>query len=148
MTTEQADSPSEPTRPRPQVAVGAIVTDIVGRVLLIQRVHPPSQGKWTLPGGRVEGGETLAQALHRELRAETGLSARLGPLAEVFEYIDDRYHYVILDYRMTEPEGTLQAGEDAVAARFVSLAEAEKLPTTDGLIPLLGRVLRGSQAAS
>jgi mutator protein MutT len=126
---------------RPQVAVGAILTDAAGRVLLIQRGHAPSAGRWTVPGGRVERGETLAQALQRELFAETGLSARLGPLIEVFEYIDERFHYVILDYRMTDPEGELRAGEDAVDARFCTLEEAERLPTTDGLLPLLRRVL-------
>jgi ADP-ribose pyrophosphatase YjhB (NUDIX family) len=126
---------------RPQVAVGAVLTDADGRVLLVQRGHPPAQGRWTIPGGRVERGETLAQALHRELLAETGLTAALGPLAEVFEYIDDEYHYIILDYRMTAPQGELQAGEDAVAARFYSLAEAAALPTTDGLLLILRRIL-------
>jgi 8-oxo-dGTP diphosphatase len=126
---------------RPQVAVGAILTDSAGRVLLIQRGQPPALGRWSLPGGRVEFGETLAQALHRELEAETGLIAELGALVEVFEYIDDAYHYVILDYRMVSPRGELRAGEDAGAARFVTLAEAEALPTTDGLLPILRRVL-------
>ena len=129
---------------RPQVAVGAVLTDIIGRVLLIQRGQQPNYGKWTLPGGRVEWGETLEQALLRELFAETGLRARMGPLAEILEYIDERFHYIILDYHMTEPEGTLQAGEDALAARFVSLEEAATLPTTPELMDMLHRVLRPS----
>lgn len=128
------------SRERPEIAVGALLTDSAGRVLLIQRGHPPAAGRWTLPGGRVERGETLSQALARELYAETGLTARLGPLAEVFEYIDERYHYVILDYRMTEPQGELRAGEDARDARFVTLAEAAAMPTTDGLLPILRRL--------
>lgn len=126
---------------RPEVAVGAVLTDATGRVLLIKRGHPPAAGRWTLPGGRVEHGETLSQALKRELAAETGLSGRLGPLIDVFEYIDERYHYIILDYRMTEPEGELRAGEDAAEAGFFSLEEAATLPTTDGLMPILRRVL-------
>jgi 8-oxo-dGTP diphosphatase len=125
----------------PQVAVGAVVTDARGRVLLIQRGQAPSAGRWTIPGGRVERGETLAQAVHRELLAETGLTARLGALVEVFEYIDAHYHYVILDYRMSEPQGELRPGEDAVDARYFSLDEIAALPTTDGLLPVLHRAL-------
>ena len=126
---------------RPQIAVGALLTDAADRVLLIQRGHAPAAGRWTLPGGRVERGETLAQALHRELLAETGLTAKLGALIEVFEYIDASYHYVILDYRMTDPQGEPRAGEDAVDARFFTLTEAAALQTTDGLLPILRRVL-------
>jgi mutator protein MutT len=127
--------------PRPELAVGAILTDPDGRILLIQRGHPPAAGRWTLPGGRVERGETLAQALGRELQEETGLSAQMGPLAEVFEYIDQHYHYVILDYRMNNPKGVLRAGEDSVDARFYTLDEVAMLPTTEGLTDVLRRVL-------
>ncbi len=139
-TTQDAASVNGPPR-RPQVAVGAVLTDIIGRVLLIQRGQQPNYGKWTLPGGRVEWGETLEQALARELQAETGLRARMGPLAEILEYIDERFHYIILDYHMSEPEGTLQAGEDALAARFVTLEEAATLSTTPELMAMLRRVL-------
>lgn len=137
-------SPSPASAPplrRPQVAVGAVLTDSAGRVLLIQRGQAPNQGKWTLPGGRVEWGESLEEALQRELLAETGLTARLGPLAELLEYIDDHFHYIILDYLMTEPQGTPRAGEDALAARFFTLAEAAELPTTPELMGMLTRVL-------
>ncbi len=129
------------SKARPEVAIGAILTDADGRVLLIQRGQQPAAGCWTLPGGRVEFGETLAEALDRELWIETGLRAERGPLAEVFEYIAERYHYVILDYRMTNPVGVLRAGEDAVDARFYSLDEAATLKTTEGLLPILRRVL-------
>ncbi|MBL9004986.1 MAG: NUDIX hydrolase [Myxococcales bacterium] len=139
-TTQDAAAVNGPPR-RPQVAVGAVLTDIIGRVLLIQRGQQPNYGKWTLPGGRVEWGETLEQALARELQAETGLCARMGPLAEILEYIDERFHYIILDYHMSEPEGTLQAGEDALAARFVTLEEAATLSTTPELMAMLHRVL-------
>lgn len=132
---------SDPALPRPEVAVGAILTDAEGRVLVIKRGHAPSRGRWTVPGGRVERGETLHQALLRELQAETGLSATVGPLFEVFEYIDERYHYVILDYLLSDPVGELRAGEDAAEARFVALEDLEGYETTDGLIPILRRAL-------
>ena len=127
---------------RPQVAVGAILTDAEGRVLLIKRGHQPNQGKWSVPGGRVESGEKLEQALLRELHAETGLTARCGALAEVLEYIDDHYHYIILDYLMTEPAGELRAGEDAADARFVALDDIGSYDTTAGLLDVLQRALR------
>ena len=124
---------------KPQVAVGVILFDESGRVLLIQRGHPPSKGRWSVPGGRVEGGETLKQACQRELLAETGLCARIGDLAETAEYIDAEYHYVILDYLADRPTGELRAGEDAVDARFVPLAEVPAYETTAGLLPVLSR---------
>lgn len=133
---------------RPELAVAAIVTDAAGRVLLIRRGQPPSQGRWTVPGGRVERGETLEQALRRELYAETGLTAKLGPLAEVFELITDRYHYVILDYLMTEPQGELRAGEDAAEARFVALSELGVYEATDGLTDGLVEVLTSALGRS
>ena len=133
---------------RPQVAVGAIITDAEGCVLLIQRGHAPAQGRWSVPGGRVERGETLQQALLRELAAETGLSAQMGPLAEVLEYIDDDFHYVILDYLMTDPQGELRAGEDATDARFIALEDMANYQTTDGLLDVLRRALRGREAAT
>lgn len=123
----------------PQVAVGVILFDSSGRVLLIQRGHAPSMGRWSVPGGRVEGGETLMQACRRELLAETGLCARIGDLAETAEYIDADYHYVILDYLADRPEGELRAGEDAADARFVPLAEVPRYQTTAGLLPVLQR---------
>src|SRR6202011_2021952 len=99
------------------------------------RGQQPALGRWSVPGGKVEPGETLAQACQRELLAETGLCARLGPLCEVVEYIDDQYHYVILDYVATGPQGAPRAGEDAAEVRFVPLSEVAGYDTTDGLLP-------------
>lgn len=126
---------------RPEVAVGVILFDDADRVLLIQRGHPPAQGKWSIPGGRVEFGETLAEACLRELLTETGLVATLGPLCEVAEYRDGRYHYVILDYLGSDPRGALCPGDDAADARFLSLEEAATYDTTAHLLPVLQRAL-------
>lgn len=131
---------------RPELAVAAILTDADGRVLLIQRGRPPSAGRWTVPGGRVERGETVVEALQRELRTETGLTAKPGPLAEVFELITDQYHYVILDYLMTEPQGELRPGDDAADARFVALSDLPSYETTEGLAEVLARALGGAAA--
>jgi len=123
----------------PLVAVGGLVFDADGRVLLVERAKPPGKGLWTVPGGRLERGETLAQAVAREIREETGLVAEVGPLVCVAERIADDYHFVILDYLARVIGGTLAAGSDARAARFVDDAELARLPATDGLVDVLAR---------
>lgn len=130
----------------PQVAVGAIVLDEQGRVLLVQRGTPPGVGLWTVPGGRVERGETLAQAVAREVREETGLAVEVGALACVVERMGDDYHFVILDYVARVIGGTLRAGDDAHAAQFVEEALLAALPCTEGLAAVIERA-RATHAA-
>lgn len=125
----------------PIVAVAGIVLDAEGRVLLIDRGKPPGLGRWTFPGGRLEGQETLAQGVAREVREETGLIVEVGPLACVVERIGDDVHFVILDYlaRVIGGAATPTAGDDARAAKFVDDAELATLPLTDGLVDVLTR---------
>lgn len=123
----------------PVVAVGAIVFDEAGRVLLVQRGRPPGVGLWTVPGGKLEPGETLAQAVAREVREETGLVVEVGPLACVVERMAESYHFVILDYLARVIGGALLAGDDAHAARFADADDLATLPLTDGLAPVLER---------
>ncbi len=121
------------------VAVGAIVFDPEGRVLLIERGKPPGAGLWSVPGGRLEGPETLAQGVAREVREETGLVVEVGPLSCVVERMGDDYHFVILDYLARVIGGTLAAGSDARDARWVTSDELATLPLTDGLVAVLER---------
>lgn len=123
----------------PIVAVGAIVFDANGRVLLVERGKPPGVGLWTVPGGRLEGAETLAQAVAREVHEETGLIVEVGPLSCVVERMGDDWHFVILDYLARVIGGSLQAADDARAAKFVEEAELATLPLTDGLVDVLTR---------
>lgn len=123
----------------PVVAVGAIVFDDRGRVLLVERGAPPGEGRWSVPGGKLERTETLAQAVAREVREETGFVVEVGPLACVVERIGDDHHFVILDYLARVIGGALAAASDARAARFVDERELEALPLTDGLVPVLAR---------
>ena len=128
----------------PVVAVGVLVLD-GDRVLLVQRGRPPQVGRWTVPGGGVEVGETLEEAALRELAEETGLACTLGPVVEVLDRVvrdgDGRveYHYVILDFVGTAPTGTLQAASDCADARWVPVAELDAWETTDGLVPVIRR---------
>jgi ADP-ribose pyrophosphatase YjhB (NUDIX family) len=130
----------------PTVAVGALVFDATGRVLLVLRARPPGERLWSVPGGKLEPGETLAQAVAREVREETGLVVEVGPLACVVEQMSPDYHFVILDYLGRAIGGTLAAASDANDARFVDEAELAQLPLTDGLIDVLARA-RATHAA-
>jgi 8-oxo-dGTP diphosphatase len=122
----------------PVLGVGAFVLD-GPRLLVIQRGRPPAQGLWSVPGGRVEAGETLAQAVAREVREETGLSVEVGPFVCVIERFGEDFHFVILDYLARVVGGTLQAADDAADARWVNDAELAGLPTTEGLLDVLAR---------
>jgi ADP-ribose pyrophosphatase YjhB (NUDIX family) len=123
----------------PIVGVGAIVFDDAGRVLLVERGKPPSQGLWSVPGGRLEPRETLAQAVAREVREETGLIVEVGTLACVLERFGDDYHFVLLDYFARVAGGALAASSDARAAQFVEFDRLAELPLTEGLADVLVR---------
>ncbi len=132
---------------RPLVGVGAIIVED-GRVLLVQRGSPPQQGQWSLPGGLVEAGERLEEAVRREAREETGLEVEVVKLAGVFERIvrDDQgrpeYHYVLLDYLCRVRGGSLRHGSDATAAAWVAREELPAYALTPGTREFLERVLR------
>jgi ADP-ribose pyrophosphatase YjhB (NUDIX family) len=103
------------------------------RLLLVRRGSPPQAGRWSLPGGRVERGETLADALEREVREETGLETRCGRFVGWVERIGPRHHFVILDFAVAVRGGTLHAGGDADEVAWVAREDLTELPLVDGL---------------
>jgi len=118
--------------------VGAVIKDGRGRLLLIKRGHAPGAGLWSLPGGRIEPGETDAEALVREIREETGLTIEAGQLiGTVRRPTQDGGVLDIRDYEATVTGGTLRAGDDAADARWVAASELEILPITEGLVEAL-----------
>ena len=124
---------------RPEVCVGAVAV-VDDRLLLVRRGHGPAAGEWSLPGGRVEGGETLAEAVVREVAEETGLEAVCDDLVGWVERIGDGYHFVILVVLVTVldgPEKLPQAGDDAAEAAWVPLDEVFRLRLTEGLAEFL-----------
>jgi 8-oxo-dGTP diphosphatase len=122
---------------RPEVCVGAIAVD-EGRLLLVRRGRRPAAGAWSVPGGRVEAGETLAEAVLRELAEETGLEGVCDELVGWVERMGPDHHYVILDFAVTvlEPREP-RAGDDAAEAEWVPLEEVAHRRLADGLAEFL-----------
>jgi 8-oxo-dGTP diphosphatase len=121
--------------------VGAVVHDPAGRLLLVQRGHAPHPGLWSLPGGRIEPGETPEQAAEREVREETGLAVRAGAAVGRVQIPGDGVVYDVLDLACTllSPGEQAAAGDDAAAVLFADAATLDRLPCT----PLLVETLRG-----
>ena len=138
----------------PRVGVGAVVLRD-RQVLLVRRGGQPSAGKWSLPGGLVELGETTEDAILRELIEECGLRVRLGGIAGVVNRVVRdadgrvRYHYVLIDYLAYPESALVTAGTDAAEARWVPLEQVEQLDITEGLNDMIRRAidLSGSGAA-
>jgi 8-oxo-dGTP diphosphatase len=124
---------------RPIIAVGGVVIH-GGRVLLVRRGQPPLEGRWSIPGGILEIGETITSAIERELKEETGVSVRVAGLLEIYEKVlrdsDNRaqYHFVILDYICEFVEGVAEAAGDVTDAEWVSEADLEKMQLTSAAL--------------
>ena len=123
----------------PIPAVGAVIVDH-DRVLLIQRGQAPAKGKWTIPGGAIEVGESPEEALIREIQEECGLTITIQSIVEVINKVirdeqgNIRYHYIILDYLAYCPQDeSLKARSDVINAHWVPLQELAKYDTTEGV---------------
>ena len=123
---------------QPLVGVGGVILD-GEKVLLVRRGREPLRGEWSLPGGLVEVGEKLEEALRREIQEETGLAVRVGPMVEVLDRIlrDEQgrvqFHYVLVDYLCHVASGRLEAASDASETAWVErsrLAEYNLRPET------------------
>ncbi len=118
--------------------MGALVYDQKARLLLIRRGQEPALGLWSLPGGRVESGESLAAAVVREVFEETGLVVAAGSIVgEVLRPGPGGRVYAITDFAVERVGGHLRSGDDAREARFVDATELSRLPLSPGLHEIL-----------
>jgi ADP-ribose pyrophosphatase YjhB (NUDIX family) len=118
--------------------VGAVLLDDAGRLLLIRRAHEPGRGRWSVPGGRVEVGETDQQAVIREVAEETGLAVEVTRwLGDVQRDGPDGAVFDIHDYRCRVMGGALSAGDDADGVRWCDAQTLATLPVVTGLIDAL-----------
>jgi ADP-ribose pyrophosphatase YjhB (NUDIX family) len=136
---------------KPILGVGALVFDR-DRVLLVQRGNEPLKGWWSLPGGAVEAGERVEDAVCREVLEETNLEVRVVRFGEIFERImpdaagEIEYHYVLLDYVCEVRGGILRAGSDSADVRWFSPEELKELPITSGTLEVVERCRTGAKS--
>jgi 8-oxo-dGTP diphosphatase len=132
----------------PVVGVGAVVFVPDGRVVLIKRRNEPLAGQWSLPGGKLELGETLEAGTARETREETGLVVEVGPLIDVFDRIlmDETgqvgYHFVLVEYLCRLVSGTPVAGSDADAVTLADPAALAPFELTLKAQSVIARAVR------
>jgi mutator protein MutT len=131
---------------RPIVGVGAVIVE-AGKVLLVKRRYEPLAGRWSIPGGTLELGETLEAGVAREMREETGLEVEVGPVIEVFDRImfdaerRVQYHFVLVDYLCWPISGDLQAGSDVDDAVLVDPAALDAYDLTMKAQAVIARAL-------
>jgi mutator protein MutT len=120
---------------QPIVGVGAVII-CNGKILLEKRKNEPGRGKWSIPGGLVELGESLEQTVIREVKEETGLDVADPEIIDVVDTIsvDEngriKYHFVIVDYFLKLKGGTLKAADDAEELRWVKLDDVKNYDLT------------------
>jgi mutator protein MutT len=145
-----APRPSRQYPAQPVVGVGAVIVND-GKVVLVKRRFEPLAGQWSLPGGRLELGETLEAGLAREMLEETGLQVQVGPVVDVFDRIlldperKVRYHYVLIDYLCRPIGGSLTHGSDVAAAEFVDPADLIRYRLTPKATSVIEKALVASR---
>jgi acetyl-CoA carboxylase carboxyl transferase subunit beta len=124
----------------PIPSVGAVIVD-EGRILVVLRGGGAHAGEWAVPGGRQQYGETMDEAVRREVREETGLEIEVGDPLWIGDIIDDSdppsFHYAVVDFAAFVIGGELLAGDDAADVRWVDLGEVRELPLTPTMFELL-----------
>jgi len=125
-------------------SVVAVIVDVEDQVLLTKRCVPPFQGEWVMPGGKIDLGEPIVEALKREVWEEVGLEVEVGELIDIFEHVtpgDDNYHFIIIYYRCTPLYCDVNHNLDEVAeALWVKRAELGNYKMPAGARFILGKL--------
>ncbi len=133
---------------RPLVGVGAVIIED-GRILLVKRANEPNKGKWSVPGGLVRVGESLIDALKREIQEEIGVEIEVDDVAcvseEIFRNGRVRFHYVIIDFFARITKGNVRPGSDAAEIRWVPIQEVDKIDAVDFVKELICSISRGRE---
>jgi len=142
--------PSRQYPAQPIVGVGAVIIQD-GKVVLVKRRFEPLAGQWSLPGGRLELGETLEAGLAREMLEETGLEVQVGPVVDVFDRIlldperKVRYHYVLIDYLCRPVGGSLAHGSDVAAVELVDPTDLARFRLTPKATSVIEKALSAAR---
>jgi 8-oxo-dGTP diphosphatase len=133
---------NSPSLPAPTLGVGGIVFTHQKKVLMIQRNQPPAKGFWSIPGGKLEPGESLAEACQREIKEETGLETEVKNIVAVAERRIEGFHYVIIDFlAILKAEANIFpiAQSDVAKARWISLEHLTDYNLVPGLAEIIMR---------
>jgi 8-oxo-dGTP diphosphatase len=128
--------------PIPAIGVGGIIFNRQNQVLLIQRNQPPAMGLWSIPGGKLEAGESLTEACKREIKEETGLETDIKNIVAVVERRIENFHYVIIDYLalLIDEEQTVPVAQSDIAdAKWVDLENLADYELVEGLAEIIRR---------
>ncbi|MBN2425296.1 MAG: NUDIX hydrolase [Calditrichaceae bacterium] len=126
----------------PVIGVGAVVIH-KNKILLVKRKNPPSMGLWAIPGGKVNSGEKMKDAVERETIEETGIKIKCGEIIHVFEVIEYekqdklKFHYIIVDFLAEYLSGNVISGDDAEDAGWFSAQELTSMRLNEEMIKLL-----------
>ena len=133
---------------RPLIGVGAVVFNASNEILLIKRGKPPNYGRWMVPGGTLEWGESLEECAVREVREETGIEIEIETFVEIIEAIrpgEADFHFVIMDYAAHALSGTLAAASDALEAAWAGLDSLSDYDLTPELLAVIEKARRATR---
>ncbi len=132
----------KPSLPEPMIGVGGLLFNRQGQVLLIKRDKAPAQGLWSVPGGKLEAGESLIECCRREVKEETGLAVEVVSIAAVVDRRIENFHYVIVDFLVAlldEQDDIPVAATDVSEARWIGLETIDDYPLVIGLSEIIRR---------
>lgn len=131
--------------PEPAIGVGGIVFNNQNQILMIKRDQPPAKGLWSIPGGKLEAGESMVAACKREIKEETGLDTEIKQIVAVVERRIENFHYVIIDFLallLDQDAAAPLAQSDVAEAKWIDIERIADYPLVEGLAEIIMRSYR------